>query len=241
MTIRKFNWVVAVALIAFTDVSALTLEPIIATNLVSPTFVASPPGDDRLFVSERSGAIKVFDNSGNFLSTFVTLANVDTTQEGGLLGIAFHPNYSQNGYIFVSYTATIAGQFSTVIERYSASAANPNVVSGTAPKEILTVAQPRTNHNAGWIGFSPTDGYLYIPLGDGGSGHDLFGNGQNINSLLGSILRLDVDTPSAVPYQIPSDNPFIDRPGWLAAYLVMLAIAMVATGMAVWLMMLLFR
>ena len=137
----------------------------------------------------------------------------DTTQEGGLLGIAFHPNYSQNGYIFVSYTATIAGQFSTVIERYSASAANPNVVSGTAPKEILTVAQPRTNHNAGWIGFSPTDGYLYIPLGDGGSGHDLFGNGQNINSLLGSILRLDVDTPSAVPYQIPSDNPFIDRPG----------------------------
>ena len=81
MTIRKFNWVVAVALVAFTDVSALTLEPIIATNLVSPTFVASPPGDDRLFVSERSGAIKVFDNSGNFLSTFVTLANVDTTQD----------------------------------------------------------------------------------------------------------------------------------------------------------------
>ena len=190
----------------------LSLSPVITDGLNAPTFLASAPKDSRLFVTERSGAIKVFTSDGNFLGTFITIANVDTTNEGGLLGLAFHPDYASNGYFFVSYTATVSGQFSTVIERYSVSA-NPNVASTAPPKTILTVAQPATNHNAGWIGFSPTDGYLYIPLGDGGGGHDTYNKGQDINSLLGSILRIDVDTPSAVPYASPATNPFVNKAG----------------------------
>ena len=201
-------WVVFAA-----DLSALTLERVISSNLVSPTFLASPPGDDRLFVSERNGAIKVFDNAGNFLSTFLSLSDVNTVQEGGLLGFAFHPNYSDNGHIFVSYTVRISGTFFSRIERYGTSTSDPNVASTAPPKLIISVLQPQPNHNAGWIGFSPIDGYLYIPMGDGGNSHDFFNNGQNTNSLLGSILRLDIDTPDSTPYQNPSDNPFVDRAG----------------------------
>ena len=190
----------------------ISLNPIITSGLNAPTFLASPPDDSRLFVAERSGAIKVFSADGDFLATFITIADVDTTNEGGLLGLAFHPDYASNGYFFVSYTATLGGQFSTVIARYSVSP-DPNIASMAPPKTILTVAQPATNHNAGWIGFSPVDGYLYIPLGDGGGGHDTYNNGQDINTLLGSILRLDVDTPPAVPYTSPSTNPFVNQAG----------------------------
>ena len=196
----------------WTSAFGLTLTPVITTGLNSPTFATSPPGDSRLFVSERSGAIKVFTNNGTLIGTFITIADVNTGGEGGLLGLAFHPDYAANGYFFVSYTKTINNRLSTVIERYSVSS-DPDVAGTSPPKIILTVRQPDANHNAGWIGFSPLDGYLYIPLGDGGGGHDTHGNGQDINTLLGSVLRIDVDTEPAVAYAIPPDNPFVDETG----------------------------
>ena len=192
--------------------SALSLTPLVTSDLDAPTFITSPPGDSRLFVTERSGAIKIFTNDGSAIGTFITIPDVNTGGEGGLLGLAFHPDYNSNGYFFVSYTKTIAGQFSTIVERYSVSA-DPNIASGAPPKLILSVSQPDTNHNAGWIGFSPSDGYLYIPLGDGGGGHDTYDNGQNLGTLLGSVLRIDVNTAPEVPYAIPDDNPFIDEAG----------------------------
>ena len=206
---------ILVALSIFFAVSpaqSLSLAPVITTNLNSPTFVTSPPGDSRLFVTERNGAIKIFSNDGNFIGTFLTLTNVNTGGEGGLLGLAFHPDYLSNGYFFVSYTATIANSLNTVIERYSVSS-DPNVASTTGMKTILIVRQPDANHNAGWIGFSPTDGNLYIPLGDGGGSHDFHGNGQDIDTLLGSILRIDVNTGPGVPYAIPATNPFVGEAG----------------------------
>ena len=190
----------------------VALDLLIDSNLNSPTYLTSPPGDDRLFVTERSGAIKIFENDGQFIATFITIAGVNTSNEGGLLGLAFDPNYASNGHFFVSYTGNRNGQFSTVVERYTVSS-NPDMASVAAPKPILTVPQPSTNHNAGWIGFSPLDGFLYIPLGDGGGGHDTFDHGQNIETLLGSVLRLDINAPPLTPYAVPDSNPFVGKPG----------------------------
>ncbi|MEM7467334.1 MAG: PQQ-dependent sugar dehydrogenase [Pseudomonadota bacterium] len=208
----KQGLIIGALLLFGLSAKALELTPVISSNLSQPTFIASPPNDDRLFVSERGGSLKVFTNDGTYIGVFLSITGVNTSGEGGFLGFAFHPDYDTNGYIFVSYTGSPGGQFSTIIERYETSA-NPNVASSTTPKEILTVAQPRTNHNAGWIGFSPVDGYLYIPMGDGGGGNDTFGNGQNLSTLLGSILRLNVDAPSGVPYLIPDDNPYTTEAG----------------------------
>lgn len=192
--------------------SELTLDVLIDTNLTAPTYLASPPGDERLFVSERAGNIKVFRNDGQFIGTFLSVTGVSTTNEGGLLGFAFDPSYATNGYFYVSYTGIDNGGFATIIERYSVSS-DPNISNPTPSKRIITVAQPNTNHNAGWIGFSPIDGYLYVPLGDGGGGHDTYNNGQDIQTLLGSVLRLDMNVVDPTPYAIPADNPFVGVPG----------------------------
>lgn len=190
----------------------VTLELLIETNLNTPTFLTSPPGDDRLFVSERAGAIKIFQKDGQFIGTFVTVPGVSTSGEGGLLGVAFDPAYTSNGYFYVSYTGFDNGNFATIIERFSVSS-DPNIAVATPAKRIIAIAQPDNNHNAGWIGFGPNDGYLYIPLGDGGGGHDIFDNGQELETLLGSILRLDVNAPVLEAYRIPADNPFVGQFG----------------------------
>ena len=168
-------------------------------------------GTDRLFVVLQEGRIVVFPNTDGTTSSAVFLdirgrVN-DAGDEEGLLGLAFDPNYRTNGYFYVYYTA--ASPPRTVISRFSVSQGDPDQADATSEIVILQVAQPYSNHNGGNLVFGP-DGYLYVGLGDGGSGGDPRGNGQNRATLLGSILRIDVSTLSeSSSYQIPSDNPFV--------------------------------
>ena len=128
--------------------------------------------------------------------------------EEGLLGLAFHPNFEDNGYFYVNYTEH--GPRRNVIARYTVSDADPNEANYNSSEIILEVNQPYTNHNGGQLGFGPDDGYLYITFGDGGSAGDPQGNGQNLSTLLGSLIRIDIDNPSGgLNYGIPPDNPFI--------------------------------
>ena len=164
-------------------------------------------GDDRLFINEQRGTISIADANGNRLPTpFLDIsAKVSQTgNEAGLLGVAFHPDYANNGFFYVNYTNPNATQ--TVVARYSVTA-DPNVADPNSELIILQVNQPYNNHNGGNLEFGP-DGYLYIGLGDGGSGGDPDGNGQLLTTMLGKMLRIDVDGGS--PYAIPADNPFVN-------------------------------
>jgi glucose/arabinose dehydrogenase len=181
---------------------------IVASGFDKPVFATAPAGDTtRLFVIEQhSGSIKILNlGDGSVLpAPFLQIGNVSTGSEQGLLGLAFHPSFSTNGFFFVNYT-NAAGD--TVIDRFTATAGS-NVADPNSRLQILTVAQPESNHNGGWLGFG-TDGFLYIALGDGGGGNDqhgTIGNAQDRNSLLGKILRIDVNSGS--PYSIPDGNPF---------------------------------
>ena len=166
-------------------------------------------GDNRLFVVQREGIIWVIDSLGNKLDTFLNIdPRVNSNQnEQGLLGIAFHPNYAENGFFFVNYTKNSGG--ATRIARFSVNPANPNKANPDSELSILEQAQPFWNHNGGCIKFGP-DGFLYIGLGDGGSGGDPQNYGQNKKTFLGKLLRIDVNNSSvAQPYVVPSDNPFV--------------------------------
>ena len=163
-------------------------------------------GDDRLFIVEQGGKIKIIDATGETLTTpFLQLSVNFGANEQGLLGMTFHPNYADNGYFYVNYTSGNGDGFSK-ISRFTVDAANPNLADASSELELLTVTQPAWNHNAGDIAFGP-DGYLYIGFGDGGSGGDPWGNGQNTETFLGKMLRIDVD--NGTPYSIPADNPFV--------------------------------
>jgi len=172
------------------------------------------PGDgaSRLFVIEQTGVLRVFQNSPSVASSSVFLdisSRVLYSGEQGLLGLAFHPNYETNGYFYVDYVADNPTR--TVIARYSVSANNPNQAVTASEFILLEIDQPFPNHKGGQLAFG-ADGYLYVGMGDGGSGGDPFGNGQNRASLLGKILRINVDSPSqGRNYSIPSDNPYIDN------------------------------
>ncbi|MBK9121408.1 MAG: PQQ-dependent sugar dehydrogenase [Phycisphaerales bacterium] len=202
----------------------------VATGLNRPIYVTAPPGDDnRLFIVEKAGVIKILDlGSGVLLGT--PFLNIDplvgggttNNSEQGLLGLAFHPNYAGNGWFYVNYTNN-AG--STVVARYTVSA-NPNIADPGSATLLLTIAQPQANHNGGWLDFGPHDGYLYIATGDGGGSGDTdaghtpgVGNSQDItNNLLGKMLRIDVDGDDfpADPnrnYAIPATNPFVGLTG----------------------------
>lgn len=168
---------------------------------------------ERLFVVEQAGIISVFENdeSTPAKSTFLDIRNQvkDSGNEEGLLGLAFHPNYNTNGYLFVNYTASNPDR--TVISRFEVSSADPNVANAGSEFVILEYAQPFSNHNGGQLTFGP-DGFLYIASGDGGSGNDPQGNGQKLTTLLGKILRIDIDAQSAGKnYAIPDDNPFVNN------------------------------
>ncbi len=192
----------------------------VASGLSRPVFVTAPPGDtQRLFIVEAqvgsSGRIRILNlGTGSLNSTpFLTISNVATGDEQGLLGLAFHPQYAQNGYFYVNYTDSSG---TTIVRRFTASA-NPDVADTTSGMQVLSIAQPASNHNGGWLGFGP-DGYLYIGMGDGGGSGDPDGNGQNINVLLGKMLRIDVngdDFPGDATrnYAIPPDNPFVGVAG----------------------------
>jgi glucose/arabinose dehydrogenase len=203
----------------------------VATGLSNPMFVTHAPGDfNRLFVAERSGTIKVVNlPSGTVEATpFLSIPSVDTAGEGGLLGLAFHPDYQTNGKFYVNVTIDNGGDtslgvtspFSNHIREYTVSA-NPNVANLASQREILRFVQPQANHNGGWIGFSPVDRNLYITSGDGGGADDTggghtagTGNAQDItNNLLGKALRINVngdDFPADANrnYAIPATNPF---------------------------------
>ncbi|HQU72206.1 MAG TPA: PQQ-dependent sugar dehydrogenase [Calditrichia bacterium] len=169
-------------------------------------------GSNRLFVIEKRGRILVFNNDEQ-VSDVDTLLDIRSrvdasSSEEGLLGLAFHPDFSQNRYFFVNYTAASPNR--SVIARYRVSDSDPNYASPDSELVIITLDKPFTNHNAGQLAFSPVDGYLYLSAGDGGDGGDPLNNGQNRQTLLGSMLRLDVNNASlAEPYRIPPDNPFV--------------------------------
>lgn len=165
---------------------------------------------NRLFVVEQAGIISVFPNNASAASkkTFldITARVNDTGNEEGLLGLAFHPNYKTNGYFYVNYTASSPSR--TVISRFTVSSGNVDVADPNSEVVILEYNQPYSNHNGGQISFGP-DGYLYIAVGDGGSGGDPQGNGQNRSVLLGKILRIDVNhEANGKKYAIPADNPY---------------------------------
>ena len=169
---------------------------------------------NRLFVVQQRGVISVFDNdlSVNNATVFLDIgARVsDIGDEEGLLGLAFHLDYANNGFFFVNYTA--ANPRRTVIARYSVSVADPDMADKDSELVILEVNQPFSNHNGGQLRFG-SDGYLYIGMGDGGDAGDPFGNGQDLTTLLGAMLRIDVDTPmGGLNYGIPPDNPFVGNP-----------------------------
>ncbi len=169
-------------------------------------------GDSRLFVVQKTGQLMICDAAGNKLATpFLDISDRITTQgnEQGLLGLAFHPNFSSNGYFYVNY---INKNGNTQISRFRESATNHNVADPSSEKKILEIHQPYANHNGGCIRFGP-DGYLYIGMGDGGSGGDPQNNAQNPSSLLGKMLRIDINSGSA-PYKIPSTNPFVNTAGY---------------------------
>ena len=180
----------------------------VATGLDFPVLVTTPPGDmDRLFVVEKSGKIRIIRNGSVVSTPFLDVgALISDGGERGLLGLAFHPGYASNGRFAIHYTNT-AGDTRVVTYRVST---NPDLADPSSAQVILAVDQPFSNHNGGMIEFGP-DGKLYIGLGDGGSGGDPFGNGQDRNTLLGKLLRLDVNANGQA--SIPSDNPFVGQGG----------------------------
>lgn len=179
-----------------------------------PLDLQSPnDGTDRIFVVEKRGKIKVFSNDmeASEATLFLDLGNgLSTTSEQGLLGLAFHPDYALNGFFYVYYTPN-EGQ--SVVSRFTVSASGGARADSDSELVLLEIAQPFTNHNGGQIAFGP-DGFLYIAVGDGGSGGDPLNHGQTTTSLLGSILRIDVDErENGANYAIPEDNPFVTDQG----------------------------
>ncbi len=179
----------------------------VASGLSNPLYLTSPPNDSRLFVVEQPGRIRILKSGQLLPQPFLDITSrVSSTGERGLLSVAFHPGYATNGFFYVNFT-DLAGN--TRVERFRVSA-NPDVADASSSKLILAVTQPFANHNGGLNLFGP-DGMLYIGLGDGGNAGDPQGNGQKLSTLLGKILRLDVDNGD--PYAIPAGNPFVGQSG----------------------------
>ena len=193
--------------------SAAIRAVLVASGLSQPVDLAAPPGDTtRLFLVEKTGTIRIWKDGSVLPRPFLDISHrVSGASEQGLLGIAFHPQYAANGRFYVDYTD---GSGDTRVVEFLLSG-DPDSASGTE-RQILQVKQPYSNHNGGQIAFGP-DGYLYVGLGDGGSGGDPGGRAQNPAELLGKMLRLDVDAPdpgAGTEYSIPADNPFRGRTGY---------------------------
>lgn len=183
------------------------LRPILLTHLGD--------GTNRLVVPQQQGQVHIFPNRPDvkqttlFLDLSKKVVYKDHENEEGLLGLAFHPKYKENGEFFIYYNTTDAPH-TCVISRFRVSASNPNQADPASEEELLRIPQPFWNHNGGTICFGP-DGYLYVGLGDGGSANDPLNNAQNMQTLLGKILRIDVDSRQpGLAYGIPQDNPFVN-------------------------------
>lgn len=228
----------ALGMIANSSSAAITGLQRVASGLSAPIYMTHAPGDrERLFIVQRGGGIRILNLASGSLETtpFLSIPDVNAQGEGGLLGMAFHPGYSNPespgfGKFYVNVTVNnptpevfegANSPFSTLIREYTVSS-NPNVAN-TTPNTIMKIVQPQDNHNGGWIDFSPVNGYLYIPTGDGGGGGDSgaghtsgTGNAQDItNNPLGKILRIDVDgddfpADANRDYRIIDSNPYAD-------------------------------
>lgn len=201
----------------YTNIAQTVAVQSFATGFSNAVAIVHPPADSRLFVVQKTGAIRILNANGTVnVTNFLTVSGLSSGSEQGLLGLAFHPNYATNGLFFINYTNT-AGD--TVVAKYTVSA-NPNVAN-TAATVLMTIDQPYSNHNGGSLVFGP-DGFLYIGLGDGGSGGDPQGYSQNLTVnasfpsrvLLGKMLRIDVDTVfGSLNYGIPASNPYATTAG----------------------------
>jgi glucose/arabinose dehydrogenase len=187
----------------------------VATGLVRPVAVVSPPGDSRLFIVEQRGAdargrIKIFKDGALLPTPFLTTAPLATGNEQGLLGLAFPPDFATSGVFYINYTSA-GGAGTTRLARHRVSVGNPDRADSLG-EVFFSLTQPYTNHNGGWLGFGP-DGYLYVAVGDGGDAGDPGDRAQNLNSHFGKLLRLDVSGPTG--YTSPADNPFVGVAGRL--------------------------
>lgn len=180
-------------------------KTLVADGFQLPVYVThAGDGSGRIFVVEKQGTIRIIQDGKVLPTPFLDITPVvrSTGNEQGFLSFAFHPKYKENGYLFVSYSDL---QGDTAIARYQVSTADPNVADPASAKQILWSDQPYSNHNGGLIKFGP-DGYLYVGMGDGGSAGDPLNAGQDRQTLLGKILRIDIDNGD--PYAIPTDNPY---------------------------------
>ena len=186
---------------------AQMLQLELISNEINQPVELTHAGDDRIFVAQQNGIIRIMSAEGVLNTTpFLDISNlISASGERGLLGLAFSPYYANDGRFYINYTNA---QGNTVIARYTVSN-NPDIANTTG-EILMTINQPYSNHNGGCLRFGP-DGMLYISMGDGGSGGDPLANAQNINSLLGKMLRIDVSGTSG--YTIPSDNPFVGESG----------------------------
>ncbi|WP_218124589.1 PQQ-dependent sugar dehydrogenase [Salinimicrobium catena] len=238
MKMKTFFMMLTFGLFTLTGFSQETVGmKLVAENLISPVALVEAPDDtNRLFIVDQAGTIRIHDSKKGLLEKpFLNLKDKivklkDAHEERGVLGLAFHPDYKENGRFFVYYSAPLdddapeGWDHTSHISEFEVSEDDPNKADIDSEDILLKVNQPQDNHNAGTIAFGP-DNYLYIALGDGGGANDIDmghvpdwydknagGNGQDVEqNLLGSILRIDVDGGS--PYGIPEDNPFVDKDG----------------------------
>ena len=203
-------WATGVAGGQSSDVVALRQ---VTTGLVRPVHLThAGDGSGRLFLVEKPGRIRIVENGQLRPTPFLDIEDrvEDGGNEQGLLSVAFHPSYETNGRFFVYYTAQ-QGDGTIFVSEFSVSASNENLANAGSERQLLTIPHPSfNNHNGGLLKFGP-DGMLYIGVGDGGSANDPNNNAQNLDSLLGKLLRIDVNSGNS--YAIPPDNPFVGRDG----------------------------
>lgn len=206
-SVRAAFWLILLSAVT-SSAQGVFLEPLVA-GLNQPVFLTNAhDGSDRKFIMEQPGRILVLQPGASTPTVFLDIrSRVLSGGEQGLLGLAFHPQYSANGRFFVDYTRQPDG--ATVISEYRVSGADRNIANFDSELVHLVIPQPYANHNGGMIAFGP-DNYLYIGMGDGGSANDPENRAQNVNELLGKILRIDVDHPQSptVPYSSPASNPY---------------------------------
>ena len=218
---RIFRWILFSLLIAYISTFTNLVFAQYNVSIAFPNLTFDQPldlqtprdGTNRLFVVEKGGRVYVFINDYDVTQKklFLDIRDRvdDSGSEMGLLGLAFHPDYVNNGYFYVDYTAGSPRR--TIVARYEVSAGDPNLANTNSEFILLEVLQPNTNHNAGQLFFDDA-GYFYITLGDGGSGYENQLNGQNPATLLGSILRINIDDPEpGKTYSIPTENPFVGK------------------------------
>jgi len=199
----------AISLCSYSQVQ-LTLEPAITSGLSEPIqFVNAGDGSNRIFIVQKGGSIRVYNSSYNYLATFLTLSDISTSGEQGLLSVAFHPQYASNGFFYVYY---VNGAGNLELARFKVSNTDANVAEASSKVVLITIPHPgNSNHNGGEMHFGK-DGYLYLSTGDGGGGGDAPNNAQNTSVLLGKILRFNVNTSLSSPYYtVPADNPYANE------------------------------